>query len=258
MNHLTWDMLVQFTVEKLEKFLSTPVPLDESLASALPAHKSTFASMVERCTYTDCLTWSRVSLPKSSRVVNLSPSRTWYLLSTGDPRPLIAFKHLTRLEMENVRWYDSLFGFLPPTLLFLRVSTDMRFDAFGEVPPPNLEVLIIHCIPNKTFRYMKGAVEVDLSFRMRDLPLSLKHLCISSKVFSLDMGDLMGSEMWQLPNLKSVLLEGILPASALLIALRVHKELVDVEMRLGDHPNYTGHHWLLFKSLDDVMEALNF
>ena len=235
--HVTWDILINTTTQKLARQLQSPVPYDTSVCS-IPRHKSTLWSTVKALCHTDGLTDSSLSFPPSSRAIRMESSDYWRLTSELGNLPkmtglMSSFEHLRYLHLERVRWSGNfLFALLPPTLLFLCIATDCSFKSLGDKPPPNLEALILRCKPANLLA--SGQEDTVLEIRLSALPPSLQYLCIASNRFEFNLPEFSITGALNLPNLKSVLLAGVRPASALLFQLRLQKDnILQVMLRQG-------------------------
>lgn len=247
-HHITMDLVVSRTEKRLAKQLRARMPSNDSLPSASsPSSPSTpkGARLNLAINRLFCAN-TKLLFPASSRVISILNPHLWQLCShsTTIPREtpkMSSFKRLRRLELENAHWDGTLFDQLPSSLRFLRIKTVSKMDRCGECPPPNLEVLIL-AFDVANWEYSS---DLELGFALSKLPSSLQHLCFTS---SLSLGFVLGAEevlsdkKLFLPNLKSVLLTGISPPSALVFRHRLGNEDVDAKYYISGQYD-SGYHY---------------
>lgn len=243
--YVTWDIIAKTTEDEIDKLLQAPVLLDASVAS-IPPNKFTLRSGIMK--WEASYPQHYLEFPISSQVIRLDNSDQYWELGPSNPKrlprshPLLeSLERLVHLELDKVRWNrsSSFFDLLPPTLLFLRFSTDESFQNLGQLPPPNLEVLMIDCTPR---REIEGFPDTDLEFRLDHLPRSLQYLCITSYSFKFNLGEFVRSDPLDLPCLKSVLFGGIMPPSALLFQMKLRKDHI-MQALIRDHNMHYGYHY---------------
>lgn len=226
-DELNWEIVVLHTEEWLERQFSRSLPRDSSYRIKTPA---TLGSTLTSCTWFDGGIYTALFFPKSARVIRMAPDIKWCIAnrdkSVHQPDEIAVvnnmpdLKRLRYLEIENARWLDSLSDYLPSKLRFLKIITKKSFKL--TCMPPHLEVLVIA----QKFPWKPNA-SLKMSFALKSLPTSLRHLCIVGANVSLATSDYSEVQEEILPNLKTVFIGGPTLSTALALRQRLPVTSVD-------------------------------